>query len=112
MTVEELESIRLKDLEGLNQEESAKKMNVSQPTFNRILSSARRKIADALVNGKSIKIGGGVYEMAGRGRMGGFGAGPEGECVCPKCGYRMPHRRGIPCYQEKCPKCGSAMTRG
>ena len=49
----------------------------------------------------------------GRGRMGGgFAAGPRGFCVCPSCGYRAPHVRGTPCYQQTCPKCGSRMTRG
>jgi len=48
----------------------------------------------------------------GRGRQpGGFGLGPGGECVCPDCGAKVPHQRGIPCYQHKCPKCGQAMTR-
>ena len=47
----------------------------------------------------------------GMGRMGGFGLGPAGECVCPKCGYKAPHQRAVPCYQQKCPKCGTAMTR-
>ncbi|MBN2042406.1 MAG: hypothetical protein JW754_01220 [Candidatus Aenigmarchaeota archaeon] len=45
------------------------------------------------------------------GRMGGKGLGPSGECVCPGCGYRMPHARGSPCYSQKCPKCGANMTR-
>lgn len=49
----------------------------------------------------------------GRGRMGGgFAAGLGGFCVCPSCGYRTPHVRGTPCYQQTCPKCGSRMTRG
>ncbi|MCD6210877.1 MAG: hypothetical protein OCU20_01755 [Methanophagales archaeon] len=47
----------------------------------------------------------------GRGRMGGRGLGPGGECVCPKCGYRVPHSRGEPCYNKTCPKCGTSMTR-
>ncbi len=47
----------------------------------------------------------------GRGRMGGFGIGPSGECVCPKCGHRMAHGRGVPCYEQVCPKCGTKMTR-
>ncbi len=48
----------------------------------------------------------------GRGRQpGGFGLGPSGECVCPKCGTRVPHQRGIPCYEQNCPKCGSKMIR-
>ncbi len=61
ITVEELEAIRLTDLNQLTQEQAAKQMNISQPTFNRILTSARQKIADALVNGKAITIEGGRY---------------------------------------------------
>ncbi len=63
LTVDEFESIRLKDLEGLDQIEAAKKMNISQPTFFRLLNSARKKIADAVVNGKAIKIEGGNYKL-------------------------------------------------
>jgi predicted DNA-binding protein (UPF0251 family) len=61
LVVEELEAVRLKDLEGLDQDKAAATMNVSQPTFHRIIESAHRKIADALVSGKAIKIGGGDY---------------------------------------------------
>jgi predicted DNA-binding protein (UPF0251 family) len=64
MSIEEAEAIRLKDLEGLEQEQGAEKMNVSRPTFQRILASARQKIADALLNGKAIRIGGGNFEIA------------------------------------------------
>ena len=66
LTVEEAEAIRLKDLEGLEQEEGAEKMNVSRPTFQRVLASARQKIADALLNGKAIRIEGGNFEMSPR----------------------------------------------
>jgi predicted DNA-binding protein (UPF0251 family) len=64
LSVEEAEAIRLKDLEGLEQEEGAELMNVSRPTFQRILASARQKMADALLNGKAIRIEGGNFEMA------------------------------------------------
>jgi len=40
------------------------------------------------------------------------GLGPGGDCVCPKCGRRVPHERGTPCTQTACPDCGTAMTRG
>jgi len=66
LLVEEMEAIRLKDIEGLEQEESAQKMNISRTTFSRILDSARQKIADALLNGKAIRIEGGNFEMAVR----------------------------------------------
>lgn len=61
LKLEELEAVRLKDLEGLEQEECADRMEVSRQTFQRILFSARQKIADSLVNGKAIHIGGGNY---------------------------------------------------
>ena len=48
----------------------------------------------------------------GAGRMGGGAAGgPGGACVCPSCGHREPHQRGIPCNKKQCPKCGTALTR-
>jgi hypothetical protein len=48
----------------------------------------------------------------GPGRMGGpKAAGPGGNCVCPKCGHEVVHTTGQPCYQVKCPKCGTPMTR-
>ncbi len=64
--VEEAEAVRLRDLEGLEQEECAQRMNISRSTFSRLLDAARRKIADALLNGKAIRIEGGNFEMAVR----------------------------------------------
>ncbi|MDD5701479.1 MAG: DUF134 domain-containing protein, partial [Dehalococcoidales bacterium] len=52
LSFEEAEAIRLKDLEKLEQKPAAEKMNISRSTFQRILSSARQKLADALLNGK------------------------------------------------------------
>ena len=92
LTNEEYESLRLKDVEELDQNSCAEKMDVSQPTFNRVLNSARKKISDAIVNGKAIRIEGGNYEFVrgygrgngqglgrglglGQGRMGGSGRG-------------------------------------
>jgi predicted DNA-binding protein (UPF0251 family) len=64
--IEEAEAIRLKDLEKIDQEECARQMEVSRSTFSRILDAARQKIADALLNGKSIRIEGGNFEMSVR----------------------------------------------
>jgi hypothetical protein len=40
-----------------------------------------------------------------------YGLGPSGFCICPKCSHRIPHTRGVPCQDEKCPKCGAKMIR-
>jgi len=64
LTVDELEAIRLADLKGLYQEHAAEKMNISRQTFGRILESAHKKIADALVNGKALSIQGGSVKLA------------------------------------------------
>ena len=71
LTVDELEAVRLSDQEGKDQTDAAKSMGVSQPTFQRIYVSARKKIADALVNGKALKIEGGNYSFRGRRFRGG-----------------------------------------
>ena len=69
LTVDEYEAVRLKDLEGLEQEEAAKKMSISQPTLHRLLLSARKKIADAIVKGKAIRIEGGNYTLGRKGKL-------------------------------------------
>jgi uncharacterized protein len=66
LSFDELEAVRLKDLEELEQEECAQQMRISRPTFHRILDSARKKLADALINGKAIQIEGGNFELAQR----------------------------------------------
>ncbi len=62
--VEALEALRLCDLEGLDQDSAANRMGVSRGTLQRILYQARRDVADALVGGKQIVIGGGNYQLA------------------------------------------------
>lgn len=61
LKVEELEAIRLKDIEGLSQEECAVKMQISRQTFQNIVDAARKKTALALTKGKAIRISGGNY---------------------------------------------------
>ena len=65
LTLDEFEAIRLSDCEGLKQEDAAKRMKISRSTFSRIVSSARGKVSDALVNVKAIKIEGGCCKVAG-----------------------------------------------
>ncbi len=56
LSFEEAESLRLKEVEGLSQTDAAKKMHISQPTFFRVLSIARKKVAEAIIKGKAIKL--------------------------------------------------------
>jgi predicted DNA-binding protein (UPF0251 family)/DNA-directed RNA polymerase subunit RPC12/RpoP len=74
---EELEAIRLKDLQGLEQEACAERMGVSRPTFHRIITSARNKLARALVEGKAIRIEGGNYKLI------------TDHLRCSECGYTI-----------------------
>ncbi|PIN93591.1 hypothetical protein COU61_00805 [Candidatus Pacearchaeota archaeon CG10_big_fil_rev_8_21_14_0_10_35_13] len=56
ITGEEFEALRLKDKEGLEQNECAEKMQVSQPTFHRIITTARKKVSEAIIEGKALRI--------------------------------------------------------
>lgn len=67
LSLEEMEAIRLSDFENLDQETAAGLMQVSRQTYGRILSQARRTVAEALVTGKLISIGGGTYQFRGPG---------------------------------------------
>lgn len=66
MTLDEFEALRLADLNGLYQEQAAAQMAISRPTFSRIVDAARRKVADALVHGKALRIEGGPVRADGR----------------------------------------------
>ena len=129
LELDEIESIRFKDLNGFNQAKCAQKMNVSISTFQRIINSAHQKVAQALLGGKSIIINTAIMpNRNGTGPLGqgprtgrGLGncspdpnrnqAGPDGFCICPSCGEKLEHVTGQPCYQQKCPKCEKAMIR-
>lgn len=93
LKIEELEAMRLKDIENLNQEECAKNMEVSRQTFQNIIYNAHKKIAIALTEGKSIEISGGNYTT--------------GYCKfkCEECGdiYDISYIRD----RDICPSCGS-----
>jgi predicted DNA-binding protein (UPF0251 family) len=96
ISVEEAEAIRLKDLEGLEQEECAQKMNISRSTFARILLSARQKTAEALLNGKAIRIEGGNYELTKRS----FRCGNGHE-------WEVPFEEMVKQPPELCPTCST-----
>ena len=97
LTVEELEALRLKDLEDLEQEECAEHMQVSRPTFQRVLESARRKVAEALTQGKAVRIEGGSYRVAMR------------RFRCPECEqeFEVPYGTGQRGIDMSCPRCGA-----
>ena len=95
LTVDELETMRLADFEGLYQEVAAKRMNVSRQTFGRILSAARRKVAEALVKGSALRIDGGEFQLP---RLRTFACGD-----CDR-NWQLPFGTGRP---EACPQCGS-----
>jgi predicted DNA-binding protein (UPF0251 family) len=101
LTVDELEALRLADLMGLSQEEAAARMNISRATFGRIVGEARKKVAQALINGKALSIQGGNYEVAMRRfRCGGCGHswevpyGTPRPATCPNCGGTFIRRAG------------------
>jgi predicted DNA-binding protein (UPF0251 family) len=85
LPIEGLEALRLSDLENLDQETAAGRMNVSRQTFGRVLAEARKATAEALVMGKMIRIQGGSYTLSGVGGRGRSGLGgvrrgrPEGD---------------------------------
>jgi len=92
LTIDECEAVRLADLEGLYQEEAARKMNVSRQTFGNIVTAAHKKIADAIINAKALKIKGGVVKMMQR------------QFLCYACRneWSVPFGTGRP---VECPKC-------
>lgn len=95
LTLDEFEAIRLADLEGLYQEQAAEEMDVSRQTFGRIVESAHKKIAEALIDGKALEIKGGEIKMV-----------TQREFGCNGCGRRWgaPHGTGRP---AACPQCQS-----
>ena len=66
LALEGLEALRLADLEGMSQEESARHMGISRPTFGRILAEARKTVAQALIKGMVLQIQGGVCMVVRR----------------------------------------------
>jgi hypothetical protein len=107
LTVDELEAIRLADKEGLYQADAAVQMNVSRPTFGRILEAAHKKVAEAIVDGKQLCIQGGVISTL----CDTIPSDRPDICVCPKCGLELPHIKGEPCRETSCPHCAASLKR-
>lgn len=103
LTVDELEALRLADFQQLDQRLAAKKMEISQSTFQRILTQARKKTAGALVKGKAIRIEGGEYKMTKQ---------PARQLKCESCGniWEAPFGTGRRGIEMKCPECGSKIV--
>ncbi len=98
LAVEEFEALRLSDHEGLDQRAACEAMKISQPTFNRILGSARRKVSRALVKGCVLRIEGGNYVL---------GDGTGG-LECEVCGRMLESSSD---EAAPCPECGSTKFR-
>jgi uncharacterized protein len=96
LTVDEFEAIRLADFEGLYQDQAAGKMDVSRQTFGRIIASGHKKIAEALVKGKALKIAGGDFNMA---TMRNF------RCYDCQHSWGLPYGTGRP---KNCPNCSGS----
>jgi predicted DNA-binding protein (UPF0251 family) len=95
LAVDELEAIRLVDLEGLSHEQAAAAMGVSRQTVGRVLERGRAKVAEALVGGKAILIGGGQYRVEPR------------QLCCSVCGALWAAAATDSPLPAACPSCGS-----
>ncbi|MBN2228046.1 MAG: DUF134 domain-containing protein [Candidatus Thorarchaeota archaeon] len=98
VTIDEFEAIRLADFEGLSQREASVEMHISQPTFNRVLSSARGKVAKMLVQGFVLRIEGGRYVLTDG----------SGTLECLDCGATMDMSSED---KSTCKQCGSKRLR-
>jgi predicted DNA-binding protein (UPF0251 family) len=96
LTVDEGESLRLADLLGLSHEEAGRQMGVSRATFGRIVQRARKIVADAIINGKAVRVEGGNYKRIGQTRI----------FRCRACNHEWeePFGTGRP---KECQGCGS-----
>jgi predicted DNA-binding protein (UPF0251 family) len=95
LTVDEMEALRLADLNGLSHEEAGRQMGVSRATFGRIVQRARNQVAQALIKGMAIRVAGGNFKLI-RGKR---------QFRCRKCHHQWQEKncRGRP---QRCPACG------
>jgi predicted DNA-binding protein (UPF0251 family) len=98
LALDEVEALRLADLEGLYQEQASAQMKISRQTFARIVEAARRKTADALIHGKALRLEGGTVTLKGTaeksGSDGTTSARKRGACGCGRRrGCKRPNTR-------------------
>ena len=101
LTIEEMEAIRLVDIEQLDQAAAAESMEISRPTFHRIINLAHQKIASALWQGQALRVDGGKFRIAHQCKT------DLRHCFCHTCGHKwtVPHGTGQRCYDLSCPAC-------
>lgn len=96
LTIDQMEALRLADLEGLSQQDAGLRMGVSRATFGRIIQRARKVVAEALIHGKAILLEGGNYQVKSTQRL----------FACDKCNHRWDEVCGVG-RPAQCPVCGS-----
>jgi len=97
LSLSEFEAMRLKHYMDLNQQNSAESMGISQPTFSRILETAHKKTIQALMEGKALRVYGGIFDF--KKRFIGYG--------CLQCNYEWEDLTARENQKVKCPKCNS-----
>ncbi len=101
LTIEEMEAVRLADIELLDQKSAAERMAISRPTFHRIVNRAHQKIAAALWQGCALRVDGGSFKIAHTCQK------TPRDFLCQTCGHRwsLPHGTGQRCQELICPAC-------
>lgn len=94
LSLDEFEAIRLSDFIGMSQEEAALEMEISRPTFTRLIEAARKKMSDFLINGKILRLEGGNVHFR------------QNILKCETCGYSF--HTGFNTEIKSCPHCGSS----
>ncbi len=92
LTVDEVEALRLKDVEKLEQHVCAERMDVAQSTLQRILVSAREKLTRSIIEGRALRIHGGPYALSS-------------DQLCPRCRRRRKGAGNATSQQQDCPEC-------
>ena len=93
LSIDEYEALRLSDFTGMSQEEAADEMEISRPTFTRLIEAARKKIGEMIVSGRMLVIEGGNIHFR------------ENLIKCRNCGHMF--NINIEDDVRKCPSCGS-----